>query len=849
MRCSTRTMKGPLRLLLFVFAVIFALTGCDDDSGNNADHSDGPPARTAFLTMDIQDAENGFTDPAPGKYDIREGTPFAISATPDTGFMFSHWETSVNGTVANPENAETTVTLTGDATITPHFDTKAFITIKVSPAGRGYTRPMTGKPVAIAKGDTLDLTADPAPGYHFRRWRIDGGADIAEPENMQTSAAVSADCVITADFGETIVKFNGIVNTSAYTVDPAASGGPETMARLIWPEAVSPFCVTGEDFTYHVYRSASKALADIYRPENKVEQLNGGLQAEIAVDPDRDVTYFLVVAEDLEGNRSKNHRVMPVHPVGAVTYVGDPPIDLKQLGADKITVSAEDHSVTLHGGDWRYLFKYDQDFILVGDGPVTTKVRRSKPRFDGKNTIIEYRDMPFRGVVEKGGFHFNSALPMMSLLPVQSPDTVLENPDLPPDFAREIRAFERSDTPLYVSPDGNMMVWAPDGNGARDDIRDDGKPIKIADGVFVTLHAKPDFAVSTIHKQNDAGETEFFEIRFLGTLNLEAELSADINGSVEIHTDWEKHLERKKKFFHIVGYVPIWHEYEFFVEVRFNGVIDAAVDIEASARLRKAINMGYKYTPETGWRRFAFQGGNIKNDFSMAGEAGLDVQLKARPTIKAAFESSAYAKAKILGHSHLMAESNFNYLDFYPFYLNDLRFTTSASAKMGFDFKPFGQILYHKYVSMWLVEPMAVYSLPEIYTYDIIPDAIIIDVNEDEGEEDLEPRVIEDCASYVIREGENCPRAGAAQWRLQRQQTSGSWTDVPSSPYIQVNWPKVSPWKPPLNEYYQDMDLYIDEQLPEGRYRIVVETRTDGWLGSLETRKNVAARFTVQKYY
>jgi len=188
MRCSNRTMKGPLRLLLFVFAVVFALTGCDDDSGNNADHSDGPPARTAFLTMDIQDAENGFTDPAPGKYDIREGTPFAISATPDTGFMFSHWETSENGTVANPENAETTVTLTGDATITPHFNTKAFITIEVSPAGRGYTRPMTGKPLAIAKGDTLDLTADPAPGYHFRRWRFDGGADIAEPENMQTSA-------------------------------------------------------------------------------------------------------------------------------------------------------------------------------------------------------------------------------------------------------------------------------------------------------------------------------------------------------------------------------------------------------------------------------------------------------------------------------------------------------------------------------------------------------------------------------------------------------------------------------------------------------------------------------------
>jgi len=72
---------------------------------------------------------------------------------------------------------------------------------------------------------------------------------------------------------------------------------------------------------------------------------------------------------------------------------------------------------------------------------------------------------------------------------------------------------------------------------------------------------------------------------------------------------------------------------------------------------------------------------------------------------------------------------------------------------------------------------------------------------------------------------------------------------VPSSPYIYLNWPKVGPWKPPLNEYYQDMDLYIDEQLPEGRYRILVETRTDGWLGSLETRKNVAARFTVQKYY
>jgi uncharacterized repeat protein (TIGR02543 family) len=72
---------------------------------------------TYDLTMAVDPAGGGTTDPAVGIHTYAEGTIVDITATPSAGYEFDHWE----GDVADPNAASTTVTMDVDKTVTAHF--------------------------------------------------------------------------------------------------------------------------------------------------------------------------------------------------------------------------------------------------------------------------------------------------------------------------------------------------------------------------------------------------------------------------------------------------------------------------------------------------------------------------------------------------------------------------------------------------------------------------------------------------------------------------------------------------------------------------------------------------------
>lgn len=69
------------------------------------------------LTMAVNDAEGGTTDPAVGDHDYAEGTVVDITATPPTDWVFDSW----TGDVVNPNSSSTTVTMGSDKTVTANF--------------------------------------------------------------------------------------------------------------------------------------------------------------------------------------------------------------------------------------------------------------------------------------------------------------------------------------------------------------------------------------------------------------------------------------------------------------------------------------------------------------------------------------------------------------------------------------------------------------------------------------------------------------------------------------------------------------------------------------------------------
>lgn len=84
------------------------------------------------LTMAV--SGNGTTNPAVGAYAVDTATPIPITATPDADNRFVNWTVLGAGVIADPNSASTTVTLTGDATVTANFAKSNSITL-TSPVG------------------------------------------------------------------------------------------------------------------------------------------------------------------------------------------------------------------------------------------------------------------------------------------------------------------------------------------------------------------------------------------------------------------------------------------------------------------------------------------------------------------------------------------------------------------------------------------------------------------------------------------------------------------------------------------------------------------------------------------
>ena len=156
--------------------------------------------KTATMTMAISPSGSGTTSPTVGQSTVSTTIPLAITATAGSDYKFANWTATSNATVADAASAGTTATLTGDATVTANFQKiKCYMTMAVSPDACGTTTPSAGKSY-VSVGQSQAITATAASGYFFTTWSCTAKATVASPASASTTAVLSDDATITANF-------------------------------------------------------------------------------------------------------------------------------------------------------------------------------------------------------------------------------------------------------------------------------------------------------------------------------------------------------------------------------------------------------------------------------------------------------------------------------------------------------------------------------------------------------------------------------------------------------------------------------------------------------------------------
>ena len=152
-----------------------------------------------------------------------------LTATPASGWHFTGWGGDCSGT-ANP----TTVTLDGDRSCTASFAIGQYTVTPVVTGGNGSFSPDTAQ--LVDSGSTTTFEVIPDPG-----WAIDsvsgcGGALVG---STYTTAPITADCTVQADFAIRMVPVTTVISDGSGSIDPPGADVPygDMQAFVITPDS------------------------------------------------------------------------------------------------------------------------------------------------------------------------------------------------------------------------------------------------------------------------------------------------------------------------------------------------------------------------------------------------------------------------------------------------------------------------------------------------------------------------------------------------------------------------------------------------------------------------------------
>ncbi len=229
---------------LLMFSIV-ALTSCEDPITAIVTED----VRIASLpdrVLTIQAPSDGSVSPAAGIYRIKDGEPFDLSATANSGFSFLFWE-KIAGTgtavFADETASTTTIRLSGgDATIRPRVDDTSY-TITMSHSTGGT---VDHSSLDLNKGEeSISVTATADAEYTFSGWTVTAGLPAGIVFNPNAS---TASIKITANSGDATVQANFSLKTYTLTItndgngytspsgnQTVTSGSPKSITATAYP--------------------------------------------------------------------------------------------------------------------------------------------------------------------------------------------------------------------------------------------------------------------------------------------------------------------------------------------------------------------------------------------------------------------------------------------------------------------------------------------------------------------------------------------------------------------------------------------------------------------------------------
>ncbi len=159
---------------------------------------------TVILNVTPLPSAGGMTNPT-GASAVNPDTPIAISAAANSGYSFYNW-TAVpagNASIGDANAASTTISLSGNVELSANFLKTYQVVFAASPANAGTTNPSgtTSQNTSIPFG----ISAPANTGYIFIDWEAapEENATIVSKTSATTSASVTGDVALTANFAET----------------------------------------------------------------------------------------------------------------------------------------------------------------------------------------------------------------------------------------------------------------------------------------------------------------------------------------------------------------------------------------------------------------------------------------------------------------------------------------------------------------------------------------------------------------------------------------------------------------------------------------------------------------------
>ena len=170
------------------------------------------------LTVDV--AGSGATEPDVGVHPYLEGDFVSMSATPDDGWVFDHWEGDFGDT--NPVVPTCSFAMNENREVTAVFTEAVERTLTLNVSGNGTTEPEAGVHTYL-DGDQADLYAVPALGWRFDHW--DGDLGDVDPNRASITLFMVQDREVTAVFtAYDHLLTIGVVGAGATAPEPGVYG-------------------------------------------------------------------------------------------------------------------------------------------------------------------------------------------------------------------------------------------------------------------------------------------------------------------------------------------------------------------------------------------------------------------------------------------------------------------------------------------------------------------------------------------------------------------------------------------------------------------------------------------------